>query len=96
MTYKKYYETLDLKSDTCRVTARVYSQGTSYGFRHVCEAISFEIFKDKTTIDLPNINIICRYYNRTWECWRFQTVLYKTAKRYLDDEQYKIIKEALR
>lgn len=96
MAYKKYYETLDLKYDTCRVTARVFSQGTQYGFRHVCDAITFEIYKDKTIIDLPNINIKRCYYNRTWESWRFQSVLLDTTEKYLSDEKYKIIKEALR
>lgn len=96
MAYKKYYETLDLQRDTCRVTARVFSQGTQYGFRHVCSAITFEIYKDKTIIDLPGINVRCCYYNRTWEFWRFQSVLLKAARKYLNDEQYKIIKEALR
>lgn len=95
MAYKKYYETLDLKRDTCRVTARVFSQSTQYGFRHVCESISFEIYKDKAIIDLPGISIRCCYYNRTWERWRFQSVILKTARKYLNDEQYKVIKEAL-
>lgn len=95
MAYRKYYETLDLKRDTCRVTARVFSQGTQYGFRHVCNSITFEIYKDSTIIDLPNINIVCRYYNQTWERWRFQSVLLAAAKIYLNDEQYKIVEEAL-
>lgn len=96
MAYKKYYETLRLKYDTCRVTARVFSQGTQYGFRHVCESISFEIYKDGIIIDVPNANIKHCYYNRTWESWRFQSVILDAAKKYLSDEKYKIIKEALR
>lgn len=95
MAYKKYYETLDLKRDTCRITARVFAQSTQYGFRHVCDFITFEIYKDKAIIDLPNINVRCCYYNRTWENWRFQSVILKTARKYLNDEQFKIIKEAL-
>lgn len=96
MAYKKYYETLDLKRDTCRITARVFAQSTQYGFRHVCDSITFEIYKDKAIIDLPNINVKCCYYNRTWEYWRFQSVILKTARIYLNAEQFKIIKEALR
>lgn len=95
MVYKKYYETFSRKNSECKIYAIVFSQGTQYGFRHVCTSICFDFPSYHTIIDLPNINIKCRYYNRTWERYRFQSVLIDTAEKYLDDELYKIAKELL-
>lgn len=41
--------------------ARLHGEDTRYGFRHVCQAD----FGDA----------ICNYYNRTWESYRYQSVL---------------------
>lgn len=96
MAYKKYYETLDLKRNGYKVIARVFAQSTKYGFRHVCTDLKITKLQAKRSlVDLCNINIVCRYYNRTWEYWRFQSVILKTARIYLNAEQFKIIKEAL-
>lgn len=97
MAYKKYYKTIELERNDYKVIARVFSQGTEYGFRHVCTDLKItELQAKRSLVDLCNINIVCRYYNRTWECWCFQSVLLKAAQRYLDDEQFKVIKEVLR
>lgn len=95
MAYKKYYETFSRSNSECKINTKVFSQRTQYGFRHVCTSICFEFINYRTIIDLPNINVICRYYNRTYECFRFQSVLIKVAKKYLDDELFKIAKELL-
>jgi len=47
------------------------SQGTRYGFRHLAtlHKNGFEISRAK-----------CCYYNRTWECYEFESVLIKVVE----------------
>lgn len=95
MAYKKYYETTELERNGYKVIARVFSQDTKYGFRHVCTDLKItELQAKRSLVDLCNIHIECRYYNRTWECWRFQSVLLK-AVRILQPETYQFIKEKI-
>lgn len=48
------------------------SQGTRYGFRHLCHAFKNgdEVAKTKRC-----------YYNRTWERWEFESVLNDCARK---------------
>ena len=50
-----------------------YTQNTSYGFRHICT----EGFNNTENVKCIKSDILskCCYYNRTWECFRYQTVL---------------------
>lgn len=48
------------------------SQGTRYGFRHLCWA-----FKDGREVEHSK----CCYYNRTWERWTFESVLNTCARK---------------
>ena len=47
-----------------------FSEGTRYGFRHVCDVFKNGYFFKRYKI--------C-YYNRTWERWTFESVLNKAA-----------------
>lgn len=53
----------DMTSYTC------YSQGTSYGFRH----IAFKGIVTSPTSKKPDSRR--SYYNRTWERWEYESVL---------------------
>ena len=48
------------------------SQGTRYGFRHLCY-----VFKDGQEVAFAKR---C-YYNRTWERWEFESVLNDAAQK---------------
>ena len=52
-----------------------YSQGTSYGFRHICTLG----YNDTTVAKYIKDKIIAKatYYNRTWESFKYETVLRK-------------------
>lgn len=54
-------------------TFTCYGQGTSYGFRHIC-CLGFS---DTTVARYVKDDIIARasYYNRTWESFKYETVL---------------------
>lgn len=95
MPYKRSYETIELERNDYIVIARVFYQYTRYGFRHVCTDLNItELQTKRSLVDLCNINIECRYYNRTWERWRFQSVLLK-AVSILQPETYQFIKEKI-
>lgn len=90
----KYYR-INLKNTQCCVNARCYRKNTKIGFKHVCESICFEIYSNKEIIDLPNINYSLPYLNRAYEEYEFQSVLLHTAKKYLDNEDYIIVKDLI-
>lgn len=95
MAYKKYYEIIELERNGYKVIARVFSQGTEYGFRHVCTDLKItDLQAKRSLVDLCNTNIVQRYYNRTWESWRFQSVLLK-AVSILQPETYQFIEEKI-
>lgn len=95
MAYKKHYETVELERNGYIVIARVFYQNTKYGFRHVCTDLKItEVQTKRSLVDLCNTNIECRYYNRTWERWRFQSVLLK-AVSILQPETYQFIEEKI-
>ena len=56
-------------------TFTCYGQGTSYGFRHICTLG----FNDTTVAKYIKDDIIAKacYYNRTWESFKYETVLRK-------------------
>ena len=58
-----FINTKDMTTYTC------YSQGTSYGFRH----IAFKGIVTKPTSKKPDSRR--SYYNRTWERWQYESVL---------------------
>ena len=59
-------------------TFTCYSQGTSYGFRHIC----CEGFSNTTVARYVKDDIIAKatYYNRTWESFKYETVLRKAIE----------------
>ena len=54
-------------------TFTCYGQGTSYGFRHICTLG----YNDTTVARYVKDDIIAKasYYNRTWESFKYETVL---------------------
>lgn len=74
MSYKKYYETLNMKNADITLVAVCYTQDTSYGFHHCCEYLTI-IKKDNNTTFELNKKVFRQYYNRTWERYRFQSVI---------------------
>ena len=72
-------------------TFTCYTQYTSYGFRHVC----CEGFSNTETCRYIKNDIIAKatYYNRTWESFRYETVLRKAIEQQPkeDREQLKAI-----
>ena len=72
-------------------TFTCYSQGTSYGFRHIC-CLGFS---DTTVARYVKNDIIAKacYYNRTYESFKYETVLRKAINNLdVTDE----VKEQLR
>lgn len=59
-------------------TFTCYTQDTSYGFRHVC----CEGFSNTDNASYIKNDIIAKatYYNRTWESFRYETVLKKAIE----------------
>lgn len=58
-----------------KFTFTCYGQGTSYGFRHIC-CLGYS---DTTVARYVKDDIIAKacYYNRTWESFKYETVLRK-------------------
>lgn len=76
MAYKKYgFESLELAG----ITFDCYVQNTRYGFRHVCTAC---------TGDYPHAS--CAYYNRTWERFKFESVIRKTAEKLPQEDRDRV------
>jgi hypothetical protein len=68
-----------------KYTFTCYGQGTSYGFRHICTLG----YNNTTECKWIKKDIIarCSYYNRTWECFTYQTVLNAAINNLNVDEQ---------
>lgn len=65
-------------------TFTCYGQGTSYGFRHICTLG----YNDTTVARYIKGDIIAKacYYNRTWESFKYETVLRKAINNLDVDE----------
>jgi len=53
-----------------------YSADTKHGFKHVCKLYVNPNYQKYTAT--------VYYYNRTWETYRYQTVMQKALKKYID------------
>ena len=60
-------------------TFTCYTQDTSYGFRHIC----CDGFSNTDVCRYVKDDIIAKasYYNRTWECFRYETVLKQAIEK---------------
>ena len=89
MAYKLYnrevFRATDSKGRNWTFTC--YGQGTSYGFRHICTLG----YNDTTECSYIKNDIISKacYYNRTWECFRYETVLRRAIDNLSTDKQTK-------
>lgn len=52
-----------------------FGQNTNYGFRHVC--FLGDIEQPQAYKPISKV----RYYNRTWECFRYETVLIRAIEK---------------
>ena len=87
MAYKYYGRTVF----SCEIKGRKYSftcfgQDTRYGFRHVCFEGDDIYYPEYAKSSLLNK---CCYYNRTWECFQYQTVLHGAINKLDIDEETK-------
>jgi len=81
MAYKHYgYESFRAKVDGIDYLFRCWSEGTRYGFRHVCEV---DESRDEPWYFNPvTVRVSCAYYNRTWERFTYESVLEKAVERF--------------
>ena len=81
---REYFET-DVNGKHFSFTC--YSQGTSYGFRHICTLG----YNNTTVCRYIKGDIIARasYYNRIWERFRYETVLRQAIKNLDETEEIK-------
>ena len=85
MAYKLYgRQVFRAEVDGEEFTFTCYGQGTSYGFRHICTLG----WNDTTVARYVKDDIIARasYYNRTWERFKYETVLRKAINNLDVDE----------
>ena len=76
MPYKKYnHQTFHVEHPFPVVFAS-HSEGTRYGFRHVCD---FRTDPDPLA-DWSRVS--CAYYNRTWERFCYESVLRKAIEKF--------------
>ena len=76
MAYALYgREVFRAEVDGRKFTFTCYGQGTSYGFRHICTLG----YSDTTVARYVKDDIIAKacYYNRTYESFKYETVLRK-------------------
>jgi hypothetical protein len=68
----KLFKLDDIYSVVCK------SESTRYGFRHLAYLMKngYEVCKTKAC-----------YYNRTWECYQFETVLKSAIDKYFDNNE---------
>lgn len=72
------------------------AEGTRYGFRHVCRLDYYDLTDfTKNDLDGSAQDKAC-YYNRTWERYRFQTVMRKTVKRAIENRKRVVRADILR
>lgn len=57
------------------ISIYAHSAGTRYGFKHVANLFVNGSFVETATI---------QYYNRTWECYQYQTAKKAVIRRYID------------
>ena len=69
------------------------SEGTRYGFRHLCTLIYYDLNDD---IIFGSAHDKCCYYNRTWESYPYRTVMRKTVMRAIDERKQSIRADILR
>lgn len=77
MAYKQYnHETFSIvlnDADRTSVVLYCHAENTRYGFRHVCD------FRRPGEYSYTRAK--CCYYNRTWESFRYESVLHAAADK---------------
>ena len=87
MSYKYYGRTVfETEIDGKKYSFTCFGQDTSYGFRHVCFEGNNIYYPEHAKRYLLNK---CCYYNRTWECFQYQTVLRGAIEKLNIDKQIK-------
>lgn len=81
--------TMTLKTNDHNFVARFEctSEGTRYGFRHLCILIYYDLNDD---IINGSAHDKCCYYNRTWESYPYRTVMQNTVLRAINERKQSI------
>lgn len=66
-------------------TARCNSRSTRNGFAHDCEVW------DENYNDICKVS--CHYLNRTWECYRFESVLHSAIYKMAEEQAETIVEQ---
>lgn len=78
MTKKQYcvrYFTLE-DTNTNKLSIKCWTEDTRYGFRHLAELRQTQEGEETRT------NAKCTYYNRTWESYQYQSVLFNVIGKH--------------
>lgn len=59
-------------------------QKTRNGFKHVCKLFALDI-------QYPEEEATCYYYNRTWECWTYQSVCRAVVYKIIEREKKRAV-----
>lgn len=87
MAYKQYnHESFYARINDTDYIFRCWSQRTRYGFRHVCDFRGGDAWSTWRQAK-------CCYYNRTWESFRYETVLRKAINKCPRDHQEELIRD---
>ena len=88
MAYKLYgRQVFRAEVNGIEFTFTCYGQSTSYGFRHICTLG----YNDTTVARYVKDDIIAKacYYNRTWESFKYETVLRKGIENLNESKEVK-------
>lgn len=88
MAYKLYArEVFETEVNGKKYIFTCYTQNTSYGFRHICTK-GYNNTSECKWVRKDILGKAC-YDNRTWECFRYQTVLREAIRNLDEDKQTK-------
>ena len=80
MAYKRYYQLVTMGYEGTKIEATCFTQATRYGFRHgltsVCISYSDGSSKIHDRIELEWPPFVVKYYNRTWEERKYDSLLF--------------------
>lgn len=95
-SYKRWETIFNFSNDSIKLEVKCWTtQGGSMGFQHRCYVYlndSFEVYKNKF--------FKVQYYNRTWEKYQYQSLLYHVFNclekdKIFEADQIKLFKEAI-
>ena len=76
---------------TISISTRTYTKDTRTGFSHYCELRIL----NETTAEGFEVRSKCVYYNRTWEAYRYQTVMQEATQKAIKSTKNAALLDAL-